>query len=99
MLTANRFWTQERNRRDALERLDELIRQAATPPKVRRPTNPSRASRQRRLDGKRRHSDLKKTRGEVGLTDRRIAPTNLDQQIKFNSSGLRKKMRARHRPK
>ena len=65
VLTANRFRSQERNRRDALDRLIQLIRQAAAPTKPRRPTKPSRAAKQRRLDAKQRRSAIKKARGKV----------------------------------
>ena len=68
-LTANRFRTQERNRRDALERLIELIRQAAVEPKRRRATKPTASSRQRRLDAKRERSGLKKGRGKADPFD------------------------------
>src|SRR5688572_7804938 len=54
IITAHRFRSQELNRRDAIERLVALIGQAAIAPKHRRPTRPTRASRQRRLEGKRR---------------------------------------------
>jgi ribosome-associated protein len=49
ILVATRHRTQERNRADALERLLELIRAAAVVPKRRRPTRPTRGSRERRL--------------------------------------------------
>ena len=65
VITAHQFRTQELNRRDALDRLIALIRAAATAPKYRRPTKPSRRAKQRRLDKKTRHSNLKKTRGKV----------------------------------
>lgn len=65
VITANRFRGQDLNRQDALDRLIALIREAAVPPKHRRPTRPSKGARQRRLDGKRRQGDLKKTRGRV----------------------------------
>ena len=68
-LTANRFRTQERNRRDALERLIELIRQAAVEPKRRRATKPTASSRQRRLDAKRERGGLKKGRGKADPFD------------------------------
>ena len=63
IITAHRFRSQEMNRRDAIERLVALIREAAVPPKRRRPTRPTRASRQRRLEGKRRRGEIKRTRG------------------------------------
>ncbi len=49
VLLAARHRTQERNRADALERLLELIRAAAIVPKHRRPTRPTKGSRERRL--------------------------------------------------
>lgn len=65
VITANQFRTQELNRRDALDRLIALIRAAAKPPAHRRPTKPSKAAKKRRLDSKRRQSNLKKIRGRV----------------------------------
>ena len=63
VLTAHRHRTQERNRADALERLVELIREAAKPPApVRRPTRPTRGSNERRLTAKTVRSTLKGTR-------------------------------------
>jgi ribosome-associated protein len=69
VITANRFRAQEANRKDALNRLIALIREAATPPKHRRPTRPSRAAKQRRLDSKRRQSDIKKGRSKASRFD------------------------------
>ena len=63
VITARRFRTQDANRKDALDRLIELIRDAASPPKTRRATKPTRASRRRRLESKGRRSALKKVRG------------------------------------
>jgi len=63
MITARRFRTQERNRADAIERLIGLIRAAATPPKRRRKTKPTRASKHLRVDQKRRRSSTKRLRG------------------------------------
>ena len=65
IITAHQFRTQELNRRDALDRLIELIRAAAMAPKHRRPTRPSKGAKQRRLDSKRRNSNLKKVRGKI----------------------------------
>ncbi len=64
VLTAQRFRTQERNRADALQRLIDLIREAAVPPPPpRRPTRPTLGSKLRRLDGKRLRADVKTLRG------------------------------------
>jgi ribosome-associated protein len=63
VITARRHRTQEANRRDALERLIELVRRAAEPPVPRKPTKPTRASRRRRLEAKSRRSALKRSRG------------------------------------
>lgn len=66
VINAQRHRTQERNREDALERLLELIREAATPPPPpRRPTKPTRGSQQRRMDGKTKRGAVKKLRGSV----------------------------------
>src|SRR5215208_3764408 len=62
VITADRFRTQSRNRADALARLVELIRKAAQPVKPRRATVPTRASRERRLEKKKKRSDLKRNR-------------------------------------
>jgi ribosome-associated protein len=62
VITAQRFRSQERNRQDAIERLVALIRRAAAPPALRRPTRPSAASKQRRLDAKARRATIKQQR-------------------------------------
>ena len=62
VITAARFRTQARNREDARERLLALIRQAAEPPKPRRATKPTYASKVKRQEGKRRRSALKSRR-------------------------------------
>ena len=63
IIMAQRHRTQERNREDARERLVELIRQAAIRPKPRRPTRPTLASRERRIEGKKRRAGVKRLRG------------------------------------
>jgi ribosome-associated protein len=65
IITAQRFRTQERNRQDALERLVELIRRAAEPPKLRRKTRPTLAAKERRLDSKRQRGQTKRLRRPV----------------------------------
>lgn len=68
VITAQRFRTQSRNRADALARLVELVRAAAHPAKVRKPTRPTRASRRRRLESKRRRGEIKRHRtGKLDL--------------------------------
>jgi ribosome-associated protein len=62
LIAAQRHRTQERNRDDALQRLIDLIRRAAEPPKPRRKTKPTFASKQRRLETKARRSRTKSTR-------------------------------------
>jgi ribosome-associated protein len=62
VLDGRRFRSQERNRADVRERLVDLIRQAAIKPKIRKPTRPSKASRLKRLEGKKGLGALKKLR-------------------------------------
>ena len=62
VITAHRFRSQDQNRRDAVARLVALVQQAATPRKTRRATRPSRGSRERRLESKRRHGETKRSR-------------------------------------
>jgi ribosome-associated protein len=54
--------TQEANRRAAVERLVDLIRRAAVPPRPRKKTKPTKASQERRLESKRRRSATKDAR-------------------------------------
>ncbi len=62
VIIAQRHRTQARNREDALDRLIELIRQAAVRPVKRRPTKPTKASRERRIEGKKRRGSIKNLR-------------------------------------
>jgi len=62
VLIAQRHRTQERNRADALERLVALLQEAAVRPTPRRATRPTRASRERRIDTKKRRADVKRLR-------------------------------------
>ena len=59
VIHAQRFRTQERNKADAIERLVELVKEAAYREPPRRPTKPTLGSKMRRLDGKKRRSDVK----------------------------------------
>ena len=69
VITARRFRTQDANRKGALGRLVQLIRDAAVPPKSRKATKPPRASRRRRLEAKGRRAVLKKVRGTTRAED------------------------------
>jgi ribosome-associated protein len=62
IIVSQRFRDQERNRQDCLERLREIVLRALVVPKVRRPTRPTRGSKQRRLADKRRRSARKEQR-------------------------------------
>ncbi len=64
VITAQTHRTQERNRADAMDRLLELIREAAAPPPpTRKATRPTRGSKERRLEAKSRRADVKAGRG------------------------------------
>ncbi|MEO6897859.1 MAG: alternative ribosome rescue aminoacyl-tRNA hydrolase ArfB [Caldimonas sp.] len=65
VIKAQRHRTQEANRRDALARLNELVASAAEVPKTRRPTRPTRASKERRLEGKSVRAQVKVGRAKV----------------------------------
>jgi ribosome-associated protein len=65
IIEARQFRTQERNREDAINRLVELVRQATQKPKPRRKTKPSRAAKERRIEGKKQRGNIKKMRGPV----------------------------------
>src|SRR5947209_18239265 len=69
VIHAQRFRTQERNRADAIDRLLELLREALIRPTPRRPTRPTLGSKQRRLEGKKRRSDIKARRGSARFDD------------------------------
>lgn len=58
--------SQKRNREEALERLLEMIRQAAVRPQTRRPTKPTKASKERRLVSKDKRSSIKAGRARPG---------------------------------
>ncbi len=67
VITAQRYRTQERNRKAALARLVDLLRRAAVPPKPRRATKPTAADKRRRREEKSRRAAIK--------TLRRVSPT------------------------
>lgn len=63
LIAAEEHRSQSRNKEAALERLRELVARALVPPKPRIRTKPTKASRERRIDAKKRRSDVKKARG------------------------------------
>lgn len=65
VIKAQQFRTQEKNRADALQRLQELIKKATTQPAKRLPTRPTKASKTRRLDSKNARSKIKSNRKKV----------------------------------
>jgi ribosome-associated protein len=67
VISAQRFRTQERNRADARERLAAVILAATQVPKKRVATRPTRASKLRRLDGKKQRAQIKRGRGGRGV--------------------------------
>ena len=65
IIKAQRYRSQDRNRQDALERLQALVDSAAATPPRRQPTRPSQAAQRRRLEGKVRRGQLKAARRRV----------------------------------
>jgi len=65
VIKAQKHRTQQRNREDAISRLNQLIQLALTPVKKRKATRPSKAAKQKRLDGKSRQSKNKQLRKKV----------------------------------
>jgi ribosome-associated protein len=69
LIIARNQRSQDQNRREALERLADLIQRALVVPKTRRATKPTRASRERRLDTKSRQQQTKRQRNKVRWDD------------------------------
>ena len=65
VITANRYRNQPQNRDDAIGRLVALLRAALVPPKPRKPTRPTLASKRRRLEAKTQRGTTKRLRGRV----------------------------------
>lgn len=66
VLESSRFRTQESNREDVVQKFYALIRKAAEKPKPRHKTKPTKASKEERLKGKKKRSEVKRMRGKVG---------------------------------
>lgn len=69
IIEARRFRTQQRNREDAFQRLLKLIEKASVPPKIRRKSQPTAASKQRRLKSKKHRSEIKKLRSRSAMDE------------------------------
>jgi len=69
LIVARSSRSQEQNRREAEDRLLDLVRRALIVPKKRHATKPTRASKERRLDGKSRSQKNKRLRGRVRFDD------------------------------
>ena len=69
LIIARNQRSQDHNRREALERLTELIQRALVIPKARKATKPTRASRERRLEGKSHQQRTKQQRKKVRWDD------------------------------
>ena len=65
VIKAQRYRSQDKNREDALVRLQALIESAAIPLRIRTATKPTRASKKRRLENKTQRGELKTLRGKV----------------------------------
>ena len=65
VIKAQQHRSQDMNRAEAIERLHELVREAAFVPKKRRPTKPSRSAKRKRVDGKVLRGKIKALRGKV----------------------------------
>ena len=67
VIKAQQHRTQEKNRQDAFERLQQLVRTVTVTPVKRRATRPSRSARRKRLDSKTRHGQRKSLRAKVDI--------------------------------
>lgn len=65
VIKAQAHRSQDMNRADALQRLAQMVQDVAQPPKARRPTRPTLASKRRRLEGKSQRAQIKAGRGKI----------------------------------
>lgn len=65
VIKAQEYRSQEQNKAEALNRLQELIKSAVVLSKKRRPSQPTRSSQRKRLESKRKRSQVKLTRGRI----------------------------------
>ena len=69
IIDARRYRSQDKNRRDAINRLKNLIQKASEIPKVRKKTKPTLVSKWRRLQEKRQRGETKRLRKNISSTD------------------------------
>lgn len=69
LIEARQYRSQERNRQAAIDRLVKLIQQASLPPRPRHKTRPTQASIKRRLETKRKRSEIKRSRQNARIED------------------------------
>jgi ribosome-associated protein len=67
VIKAQRYRTREKNRDDALQRLQAIVDSVAVAPKKRRETKPTGSSRKKRLENKEKRSEIKQLRGRIDL--------------------------------
>lgn len=65
ILEAKKYRTQEKNREDAIARFYELVKKASIKPKPRHKTKPTKASKEKRLEGKKKRGEVKKNRKSI----------------------------------
>ena len=65
VIKAQQFRSQEKNREDAIQRLQTIVAQAARQQKKRKATQPGKAARKKRMEGKKRRGQLKANRRKV----------------------------------
>jgi ribosome-associated protein len=65
VIKAQNYRSFEKNRADAMLRLEEIIKKVSLVPKKRRPTKPGKGARTRRLDSKTKHGQIKNLRGKI----------------------------------
>ncbi len=65
VIKSQQYRSREKNREEALRRLQEIIKGVAVSRRKRRPTRPTRAARQKRLDSKKKRSRIKTLRGKL----------------------------------
>ena len=69
VITSSRYRHKSRNLEDCIEKLEKIIEEASKRPRRRIPTKPTKASRQKRLEGKRKRSIVKRGRASPGKDD------------------------------